>query len=84
MKFQLYTPQAIHQLGKRKNQEDAIYPVAGQATAADRLFLVCDGMGGHAMGEVASRVVCSTICDYWKQASFDDGVDRVQQRYTNP
>jgi len=61
MKFQLYTPQAIHQLGKRKNQEDTIYPVAGQATAADRLFLVCDGMGGHDKGEVASAAVCQGL-----------------------
>ena len=58
MKFQLYTPQAIHQLGKRKNQEDTIYPVAGQASADDRFFLVCDGMGGHDKGEVASAAVC--------------------------
>ena len=61
MKFQLYVPQAIHQLGKRKNQEDTIYPVAGQATADDRLFLVCDGMGGHEKGEVASAAVCEGL-----------------------
>ena len=61
MKFQLYTPQAIHQLGKRKNQEDTIYPVAGQATADDRLFIVCDGMGGHEKGEVASAAVCEGL-----------------------
>ena len=61
MKFQLYVPQAIHQLGKRKNQEDTIYPVAGQATADDRLFIVCDGMGGHEKGEVASAAVCEGL-----------------------
>ena len=61
MKFQLYMPQAIHQLGKRKNQEDTIYPVAGQATADDRLFIVCDGMGGHEKGEVASAAVCEGL-----------------------
>ncbi len=46
MKFTINTPLAIHELGKRQNQEDAIYPVIGNATADDRLFLVCDGMGG--------------------------------------
>ena len=34
-------------------------------------------MGGHAMGEVASQVVCSTICEYWEHASFDKGIEPV-------
>ena len=69
--------------GKRRNNED-FCQVAADKDGGRHLFVVCDGMGVHALGEVASRVVCSTICDYWKQASFDDGVERVQQRYTNP
>ena len=64
MKFELYAPQAIHQLGQRKNQEDSIYPVYGQATADDRFFLVCDGMGGHDKGEVASAAVCQGLSQY--------------------
>ena len=62
--------------GKRRDNED-FCQVAADKDGGRHLFVVCDGMGGHAMGEVASRVVCSTICDYWKQASFDDGVERV-------
>lgn len=58
MKFQLYQPEAIYEIGQRGNQEDSIYPSMGEATPQNRLFLVCDGMGGHENGEVASAAVC--------------------------
>lgn len=70
MKFSLYQPLAIHELGQRANQEDNIYPQLGRATAADRLFLVCDGMGGHERGEVASSIVCQAIPQYFQQAGI--------------
>lgn len=31
------------------------------------LYVVCDGLGGHAAGEVASQLACSTIQDHIKQ-----------------
>ena len=64
--------------GVRTDNEDYIQIVSNPDD--DRhLFVVCDGMGGHAMGEVASQVVGSTICEYWEQASFDKGVEPVLQ-----
>ena len=67
MKFELYKPLAIHELGQRQNKEDNIYPVKGEATPDDRLFIVCDGMGGHEKGEVASNLVCQSISEYVRQ-----------------
>lgn len=64
MKIKIATPQAFQELGNRTNQEDALWPLLGQATAADRLFIVCDGMGGHDHGEVASQTVATAIGNF--------------------
>ena len=60
MKFKLQ-PYSIHELGQRQNQEDSMFPAFGQSTTNDRLFILCDGMGGHEKGEVASATVCETM-----------------------
>ena len=62
--------------GVRRDNEDFCQAVSAPDEGR-YLFAVCDGMGGHAMGEVASRVVCETICNYWQLASFDNGVENV-------
>lgn len=61
MKITIARPHTIYELGSRSNQEDYIYPVEGQATTATRLFLLCDGMGGHEHGEVASQAVAEVM-----------------------
>lgn len=33
------------------------------------LFVVCDGMGGHSCGEVASQTVCDSFSAYWEEHS---------------
>lgn len=67
MRINIYQPLAIHELGKRANQEDSIYPIMGKATENDRLFLLCDGMGGHEHGEVASQSICKSLSAFLLQ-----------------
>lgn len=61
MKIRL--PYALNEIGQRANQEDSIYPQRGEANETSHLFLVCDGMGGHENGEVASGLVCKTFAE---------------------
>ena len=64
----------IYELGKRDKQEDSIYPLPGEATNEDRLFIVCDGMGGHDSGEVASKTVCEALSEKVLAISEPDGL----------
>lgn len=86
MKIEIYQPQAIWELGQRNNQEDSIFPAFGEATDDDRLFILCDGMGGHEHGEVASQTVCKAMSDTLlslsKQSFTDDDLlDALQTAY---
>lgn len=61
MEIKLFSPLSIHEIGQRDNQEDAI------AQWDNRLFVLCDGMGGHEHGEVASLTVCQTIVSWFEE-----------------
>lgn len=63
MRIELYPPLSIYEMGQRDNQEDALWPV--QASVDDRLFVLCDGMGGYEYGEVASQIVSQTIGSWY-------------------
>lgn len=66
MKIEIYPPLCIHELGQRANQEDAI------AQWDNRLFVLCDGMGGHEKGEVASQTVCQSLVKWFEGNIKDD------------
>ena len=60
MKIELYPPLSIHEIGLRENQEDSIIQWD------NRLFVLCDGMGGHEKGEVASQLVCQSLVTWFE------------------
>jgi serine/threonine protein phosphatase PrpC len=66
----------LNELGKRTNNEDFVSPRKGTATIADKLFVVCDGVGGEKKGEVASGIVCLAIQEYIKKQASINGRER--------
>lgn len=69
MKYKIKV-RSIWEFGQRKDsagnphQEDSLFPLHGEAKESDRLFILCDGMGGHDAGEVASSTVCESMANY--------------------
>ena len=70
MKFKL-SAYTIYEQGPRPRQEDSIFPAHNSTQEGDRLFIVCDGMGGHSAGDVASSTVCSALSSHILANSAD-------------
>ena len=51
--------------GLRPTNQDAFY-------ANGNLFIVCDGVGGNAYGDIASKLACTSLSDYFKNTSLSN------------
>ena len=74
MEIRIKKPLAFSEIGRKDNQEDSTYPLTGNMSESDRLFVLCDGMGGHENGEVASRIVCDAIGYYFENHMQQEGM----------
>lgn len=76
----------LNQIGQRPQLEDSIYPKPGDASLIDKLFLVCDGVGGESLGEEASRIVSEKFAAYFEQNPLNGAelnkayINRAQQQ----
>lgn len=51
----------LNEQGKRDYSEDYIFPSPDTAAVNQRLFMVCDGVGGSARGDLAAQIACTTF-----------------------
>lgn len=78
MKFKLRV-RGIIEFGKRTDedghphQEDSMYPSMDAISDSCRVFVLCDGMGGHDKGEVASETVAETMGKVVETESSPEG-----------
>ena len=65
-------PLSFNELGKRDNQEDYRWPLPEEASENGRVFIVCDGVGGHEGGEVASSTVANAIGSFLSRFNWNE------------
>src|SRR5437588_4308476 len=56
-------------VGRQRQHNEDTFLVEDEA----KLFLVADGMGGHAAGEIASRIAVDSISEFILHTKEDDG-----------
>ncbi|HEY5610120.1 MAG TPA: Stp1/IreP family PP2C-type Ser/Thr phosphatase [Thermoanaerobaculia bacterium] len=71
-------------VGRQRQHNEDSYLVRPDSN----LYLVADGMGGHAAGEIASKIAAETISEFIDQTKEDDGTwphayDEHYKRSTN-
>src|SRR5437764_10352393 len=71
-------------VGRQRQHNEDTFLVEDEA----KLFLVADGMGGHAAGEIASRIAVDSISEFIIHTKEDDGTwphayDEQYRRSTN-
>lgn len=74
MKITIRQPLGFSEIGRKANQEDCVYPPINKVSTNNCFFILCDGMGGHEHGEVASATVCEAFGKYFETHQPEDGV----------
>jgi protein phosphatase len=71
MNITLERPYAISEKGRRQNNEDSLFPLSELVDSNQKLFIVCDGVGGAEKGEIASSLACESFQAFF--STFLDG-----------
>lgn len=79
--IKLSKPYCFSEIGRKDNQEDYLWPQ--KYDSSNRIFILCDGMGGHDNGEVASRTAAEALGNFLSSCTqvdiptFDAGLSKA-------
>ncbi len=79
MSLKITTPYAFSEIGRKAKQEDTIAPHINSLNAHTHCFVLCDGVGGNEMGDIASQTMATeTEKECRKLTDSDKGYSREQ------
>ena len=64
MKITIRKPLGYSQIGRKDQQEDAVWPLFADVSANNPCIVLCDGVGGSEHGEIASQTSSKVIGEY--------------------
>ena len=71
----------LFEVGIKGKQEDYIWPISGDASVNDRVFIVCDGAGSFNNGEIASemigRFMAAKVLKFGEQKMSGELIDKL-------
>lgn len=73
MKISIRKPIGYSQIGRKDQQEDAVWPSFNDVSCDNPCIVLCDGVGGSKHGEVASQTTSKIIGEYLTKIIRDKG-----------
>ena len=64
MKISIRKPIGYSQIGRKDQQEDAVWPLFTEVSSNNPCIVLCDGVGGSEHGEIASQTSSKVIGEY--------------------
>lgn len=74
MKITIRQPKSFSEIGRKDNQEDFLWPNPATVTKENRVFVMCDGVGGQDSGEVASETAATALGTFLTGHLPEDGI----------